>query len=927
MFTRPIASTHDAPGGEASSERLGELTPRDGQHMGHAQRCTLVGTPQVRTSAKASAPVISARARFFDSHGKEVSSALVALHRNPEDVGSVLAFNQGTGRFRIGAGARPAPLLRSSVELPLYGDAASGITLGVVGGYIGLGIERTIATVAHQKLGVDDYRQKARLGSPVMPNGKDLPELDYGTLITFSAREAADTGALPHSSDNPFTYGRSWRELSGQEIADRVYLPKTEGERIPDPRLLVYLERAYARLAGEFALAPIHAPQSIREFVENAKRDSASRESGLRRGVPRSTSASSTYRTVELVEVQRGDAVGDLTHLEGEFSVLRSDAESNEDSSNGSRGKFECVLANKERLIVTAFTIVNGELALITTLGARATVKLRTEESRMVHASDAPVHVEGIFADVEAAVINSGKSGILAAAAEIANRTLQVPPESMTLLEADPKLFFSPGFSTRGAQQVLCYVPIQSLEAALSDPNLGLMSLKEVLKGGETGLVKDLSLLFSATSLLHALPVGERPHAREIVPAIPDEIRDILSSSPRFFSSVQSLNPGLLELARREPILHHLLCKRANLGGVSIAHEVSSPHDKVFFSSNLERYVVHKDDPPARIAQLLVHDLWHYEHPDPIPATPAQMLSNEADAVAFSDVWFVVKYGVEEFEADDRRGSLAGLLLKAGIVSEKDGSVVGLNEARACIHRAITTGELDPRIVKLLREDASARERYLETIREKLIGYFVRDAQVNCEVLVKAWDRMPHVAALAQKLRPEPEAQPATFEQRLSALIAGTEVAATSAGFNVVKAELAEFMTTELYRPALRLRYLYDYVRSAGGKVSPYVDIEDLTSRAIAAQNQLRAALVSVTDIDLSSRNVEALRLVARHRDGIGLDLLMAARRILSESIPIEEAQDLEKREFLPFPTLPFNPLADPTMRQRIDAIIDSRPS
>jgi hypothetical protein len=807
--------------------------------------------------------------------------------------------------------------------LPLYGDAASGITLGVVGGYIGLGIQRTIATVAHQKLGVDAYQPKARLGSPVMPNSKDLPELDYGTLITFSAREAADTGALPHSPNNPFTYGRSWKELSGQEIANRIYSPTRESDRITDPRLLVYLERAYARLAGEFALAPIYAPRAICEFVESAKRDSASRESGLRSGIPRSTSAGSTYRTVELAELQRVDAAGDLTHLEGEFSVLPIDVEMLDGAPDGSRGEFECVLADKERLIVTAFTIVNGELALITTLGARATVKLRTEESRMVHASDAPVHVEGIFADVEAAVINSGESGIIAAAAEIANRALQVPPESMTLFKADPKLFFSPGFSTRGAQQVLCYVPIQSLDAARSDPNLGLMSLKEVLKGGETGLVKDLSLLFSATSLLHALPVGERPHASEVVPAIPDEISDILSSSPRFFSSVQSLNPELLELARGEPILHHLLCKRANLGGVSIAHEVSSPLDKVFFNSNLERFVVHKKDPPARIAQLLVHDLWHYEHPDPIPATAAQMLSNEADAVAFSDVWFVTKYGVEEFETDDERGSLAGLFLKAGILVEKDGNITGFDDARGCIHKAITTGELDPLVSKLLREDASARERYLEAIREKLIGYFVRDAEVNCEVLVKAWDRMPHVAALAQKLRPEPEAQPVTFEQRLSALIAGTEVAATSAGFNVVKAELAEFMSAELYRPALRLRYLHDYVLSAGGKVSPYLNIEDLTSRAIDAQKQLRAALASVTDIDVSSRNVDALRLVAKHRDGIGLDLIVAARRILSESIPIDEAQDLERREFLPFPTLPFNPLADAKMRQRIDAIID----
>jgi hypothetical protein len=923
MVTRLDAQRSGPEGGETSSQSGSAVPRRPGEQLAHGHRCTIVGTPQHRTSVTATAPVISALARFFDSRGKEVSSAQVSLHRNPEDVGSVLAFNEGTGRFRIGAGARPALLLRPLVGLPLYGDASTGITLGAAGGYVGLGIERTVTTVAQQKLGINSYALRDRLGSALMPNGKDLPELDYGTLLTFSERKAADAGTLPHSSGDPFTYGRSWRELSGQEIAARVYLPKTEEERITDPRLLVYLERAYARLGGEFALAPIYAPRAICEFVENAKRAGASEAQGQGRLAAISASESSTYRTVELSELRRADVAGDLSHLEGEFSVRPSEAGTHDGSPDSSRGEFECVLASKERLIVTAFTVENGELALITTLGARATVKLRAEESRMVQSSDAPAHVEGIFADVEVSVINAGDEKIVAAAAEIAIRTLHVPPESMTLRKTDCKLFFSPGFNTRGAQQVLCYVPIESLNVARSDPNIRLVSLKNVLNGGETGRIKDLSLLFSATTLLHALPVSERPLSSEIVPSVPTEIRDILASSPRFFSSVQSLNPGLVELARREPILHHLLCKRANLGGVSIAHEVSSPLDKVFFNSALERYVVHKKDPPARIAQLLVHDLWHYEHPDPIPATPSQMLSNEADAVAFSDVWFVTKYGVEQFESDDKRGSLAGLFLKAGILVEKDGNISGFDNARACIHKAITTGELDPLIVKLLREDASARERYLEAIREKLIGYFVRDAEVNCEVLVKAWDRMPHVATLAQKLRPEPEAQPATFEQRLSALVAGTEVATTSAGFNVVKAELAEFITAELYRPALRLRYLYDYALSADRKVSPYVDIEDLTSRAINAQNQLRAALASVTDIDVSSRNVDALRLVAKHRDGIGLDLLMAARRILSESIPIEEAQDLEKREFLPFPTLPFNPLADATMGRRIDAIID----
>lgn len=903
-------------------------------------RCALVGPLEVLTSPGAKSGIVELRATFKDHLGKIVDQVIVASHRNPEDVVSVLAFNPKSGKFSIGRGPRPVLLARKLLDLPLYGDAETGRTLGAQGGYLGLGFKGTVDRIVEAKLGAPTIQSRIRLGSAIHPNVKDLSEVDYGALVIVKDESPAIRAPETNESRDPFGFQREVYNLSAQQIADRIFGSNCRKEdRITDPRLLVYLERSIAalRARGE-ALPPIYSPSDIQEFIADCKsfpsehlcdsiRSARTRITDLERKIfngpgPDKIESGRTYESVEISTIQKADSAQGLTHLEGTFENLLDGA-----SANSKPQKFEAVLADCERVLLTTFTKIDNELYLVANVGARASLKLRDTETRMMQSTPQHTSVEGIFIEVAPKVIAGGVESIVSASRDTLCETLGVGPNDVSLKKTDCGLFFSPGFNTRGAQQVLAFVPADKLSAISQSADFALISLKDLHAAGDSGLVKDLALLFSASILTHSLPESQRYDVRTLKSTSDDAVNTALSAEPQFFTDIRKICPDLLDLARREPIIHHLLCKRANLGGISIVSDTASPKDTVFFNSNLEQYLVHRDAPPARIAQLLIHDLWHYEHPDSYGATFESMIDNEIDAVTISEVWFVAKYGLERFEIEDGRGSIAGLQRAAGIIRVENGEIFGLNEARDCIRQAIRFGKLDPGIISALRDNPKLREKYGGCVCEKLLGYYVRDTQKNVQILIDSWKGMPQVAALASEFKPIVIPQPENFEDRLNLIVSNRDVGATSAGYNVVKGKISDFLNAELYRPAMRLCYLTEKVTSDGGTIPADVDVEGLLTRATKAHRDLTHLLATITDIDFSSKNLAALAAIERLREDIGLDLLMGIELIAQRCLNDAEAKEFKGRSFLPFPTLQFNPQEDGEMRNAIQNLFRAQVS
>jgi hypothetical protein len=290
-------------------------------------------------------------------------------------------------------------------------------------------------------------------------------------------------------------------------------------------------------------------------------------------------------------------------------------------------------------------------------------------------------------------------------------------------------------------------------------------------------------------------------------------------------------------------------------------------------------------------------------------------MNNEIDAVMFSDVVLPEKYGIDawdcEIDGNDppKQRSLAALLHAAGIVDR--------DAQRAAVAFALEEGELPAPIVEYLHISGTFSE-YESLIREKLLGYHVRDKLQNIRILYDSLTAFPRVAETAvlmgAKLVGGRSEYPERYSARVSALVSDEDGRPVRSGRNPLQEELGNLKTYSVYQAALRLQYIRGMVDPGQGKEA-IARIDRTTAELSEAFHHLEQAARKVRGIEENPTNVRAFRLLREIQKGIAQQAASLIASLEQDETLISEPNRsyLRTHPHMPFPLLSFDERGEAT--------------
>lgn len=386
----------------------------------------------------------------------------------------------------------------------------------------------------------------------------------------------------------------------------------------------------------------------------------------------------------------------------------------------------DAIVRVNDTLLLVALARCGNEIFIPVNLGARAPLDIRDRPPRVIHTVTGARNLEGVSGVLDVPCDDQARATDRVRAIVRASTGHDCVGEPLLTPIAG---YLSPEFNTSGFRLAVACVELDETSPHRLPPSSVLADPRALLDAG----VRDLSLRLTARIACDIVERDRSPRADILTPPERAEFHRLLLSDSSVWRFIREHSPRLRELMHDKPVLVSLLNKRVNDGELEIERRTTDDPEHFFFNSLMQGFTVRHGEHPLRVAQLLWHDVWHYEHADPLPFTrdesgilvpgdlgayAAGVTTNEIDGVMFSDVILVELYGVDDFERELGYGSLAGLLQAAGITD--------LDERRAVVARAHEEGVLDPRLVRCRREPAE-RAYYDDVVREKLLGIYARD--------------------------------------------------------------------------------------------------------------------------------------------------------------------------------------------------------
>ncbi len=868
--------------------------------------------------------VLATRAELLSAAGDVVGGMDVVLENRPEDVGGVIAHSEYDGEMYVYGleCLRPALSVRQHLGLPALGGTEGNRVLGEIGGYLvkADGVTHGAEQILAAKTNLHPVGPFEYLGNLVTPNPAVSAELSIPSAV--AVRDPGVTESIV--AGDKFESSRAVVRLKAQEVVARFFAGK-----LSDPRWVLDIMEQHANMreAGELThelVAPsilkaelgdrleagrskpnvavplLSTPGEVLEFMNQRPQGREVQSVSLGKFQPVPENA--LYRTYRLA-VENRNAAGEVL---------------------GQAYGADAVIRQYDMLNIIVLAKVGDTVYMPVNIGVRPALACRDRSPRVVHTITEERNLEGITGSLKADW--SDRSRVCAQVRAIVERLTGHSVAGEPMLTA-VQGYWSPGFNATGFRVALAVIQLDEKSAERLPKNTALVCPEALLDAN----VRDLPLRLAAgmaTLLLDqresrqmAFSPGERPG-----------IRQLMASPSQVDAFIREHSQELLDVKRRHLVVSNILNKRLGAGGLLIERPDPGDPEKYFFNSLMQTFVVHAGDHPLRIGQLLIHDSWHYEHPDPLPFRMeggrlmldsferyrSAVMSNEIDAVMFSDVVLPEIFGVASFEREMGAASLASLLRASGI-EDRDAQ-------RDAVAFALEHGELPEPIVRFLH-DSGMFAKYEPVIREKLLGYYVRDYLKNVKLLYDAWATMPDVADLALSLGArridERRSEPVLFSHRVTRLITEADGTAVHTGRNPLREALGFAKTYGVYQPALRLAYIKAHLDPDVHQMH-IATINMATTALIKAHADLEKAGGVVKSIEESPTNAAAYRLYLRIQKNIIEPTKLLIEQLESESGPLKPAQreQLKAHRHAPFPILSFDPRQEADAQRQVSNLI-----
>lgn len=864
-------------------------------------------------------------AEILNSAGETLRTEAVISEERPEDVVGVLPHVVIDGQLWVWAleCIRPALTARAQVGLPALAGTESGRVLGELGGYLlADGVLGAAKRILDSKCALKPNGAFEFLGNVVTPN----PGVSAELSIPVSVPVAAPVDQEVIIEGEKFEASRVATALPAQTIVDKFF-----SGRLGDPRLFEDAVELNSQLheQGEVSTELI----SPRELAEQVRTRLEATEHIAAGNLPVLDTAHAvhefSHRPPERPDIPASAKLGDFGAVpEGSLYEPYRVAVQNMNISGKAEGDpfpADAIVRQHDMLTVVVLAEVGEMLLMPVNIGVRPSLVCRDLATHAVHTVTKERNLEGIsgsligpFEDVEA--VNSQVRDLVRRMTghEVAGEPILTPIQG----------YWSPGYNTTGFRVAVAVIQLDEHSAERLPVDTALAKPEALLDAN----VRDLPLRMAAR-IASMLAPQKTERQRLLSPQERREFGAMMIADNPLDQFIREHSPLLIEMKKRHPVLANLLTKRTNDGGLEIERPRAGDPDKFFFNSLMQSFMVHPDDHPLRVLQLLWHDMWHYEHPDPTPYERmpdghirlgsfqeylAAVMHNEIDAVMFSDVVLPEIVGVEQFDREMGQRSLASLLLNAGIIDH--------DAQRSAVALALEHGELAEPIVRYLHESGTFKE-YEAVIREKLLGYYVRDTLKNVRILYDSWADNERAAmrALEMGVRPldHPSDQPELFSERLSRLITEADGRAVHTGTNPLQQALGYIRTYSIYKPAMRLEGLASKLDPV--EHSEIIErIERIGGALTAAFNDLKRASQAIQGIEEAPSSVHAFRL---HR-AVSSGLVQETKTLLDELESDTGPLDAELRRYLkenqhgPFPILSFDPRNEEQAQVQVSALI-----
>ncbi|MBX7143374.1 MAG: hypothetical protein K1X79_02900 [Oligoflexia bacterium] len=864
--------------------------------------------------------------RYLADGRVESGPQTLMLVQTPEDqVGLALETTKsGKPALVVTTAVSPALLARSARDLPTLAGMETGMFTGLPSGYRRAGSANdTLQAVAAHKVGqrVDEYSIHP-LGTAFLPCPQDCPAL---FLPMRASSKAAELGGLV-CFGNGFDGMQLAEVMPLQDIVDDFAKGK-----VHDARLLEVVFRL-AEESGQQLRLPTFVQQRIVAMVEDGRLNSAARILDS--------------DAVKAILAGRGDEAG-LTNFMSLTAVARPQGEdaalkaySVEVQNLGSSGEAlgepyqaEAALRDRDNLSVGLFTLMDGRPYLVVRFACYEALEFRDQAPRYAHLSTSARCLEGVCVPIDAKDGTAYYDPALVSAA-VEQQTGKRP--SVTPFVFPGYSLASPEFIPNATVQALAFLPAAE-SAYLRD--CVLVEPRVVLELAREGYVRNLALLQSARLVEAAFPVEARstistsrrsPHWHQFV--------DLMGSDSSLHRFICEYAPGVREVVRNSPAFLKLLNLRENMGGIQIERPRPEDPEALFFSSNLEVYNVHAGMPALEVAQLLVHDLWHFKERDQIPYTLDQtgnlardpngavrvcsvesqnrsLSKNETDALMFSEVEFVEAVGIDVFERETGKGSVAGLLREAG--------VLGLEAQHAVVAEMVQHGRVPESVARVIA-DPQRFGWYREALYGRLIGIHVRDVDNGIKSIHEAWMQMPEVAEAALRMGGIAYDNTAPIDE--SYQVKRDRLLAQAVGVNPLLSQISHARTHDAYGLGLKVAYL----RGLMLQNSIALDHPEMQC-ALALQQRcesgyfaLSELLGQVTSTDCTEANFEAYKKLRDIEQSLEGEVAGFVRRVSEDAnlVGSDAAHVLKDRRHFPFALVPY--AVPEKNRERVAEILKS---
>jgi len=928
----PFSSTESALSAPAEPERLQLDRTRED-----------FATEAVLHSVQGSALEIEIGAYLatsFSSDGTLLGQREIVTEHRPEDVIGVLVVDLKGSEPTVYTTRclRPALLARSG-NLPLLGSDASVKIDSEAGAYLtDTGIEDTARNVLAGKLGISAPFTLHSLGGPIIPNASVSPERQFSYLLVLQEKPPPTPYVLP---GNFFNASREVHSTTPVEIVHDFLNGK-----LVDPRLFEDTCRAADLISRHFNREiRLDIPDEIRSIANALKEQlhgSQSKEPVANDSILTSEEAARLLTSPDPVP-------GLVSHIE--LTKLNEISHSNIYSTSsliaanvneqrkpiGPLYDVDAVVRKEDMLVVTSCVMVNGEVRMLVNIGSREALELRDEIPRALHSITRARNLEGTSGSLPSGGPEETTLDTLAKQASlIVARETGIEPK-ISALPTSVQGYWSPGYNTTGFRH--CFQTLEitpELVENLKARNLFLMKPADILDLAEQGIVGDLPLIMSARLLSFACP-EECRRKRELSQFSLETIQDfnaLTVQEPPIMRFIREHSPKLASLMKHSSLLSNVITRRFNNGGLDIEKKEAGDDEAYFFNANMEVFMEHPDDNPLRVAQLLWHDLWHFEYRDELPFTteangelvevpPEQysdrIMKNEIDAVMFSEVILPELYGIDQFEDESGDRTIAGLFREAGISDPL--------EQRAAIEAALLDGEIVEKVVSVLKEKPGLVERFDSVIREKYLGYYVRDTLKNCRTQYDFWTKNTEVARAAidfgSPAFTESGDAELSFSQRAERLVYGADGRFQSTGFNSLSSYLSRLKTQDIYLLSLRLAYIS---QNLSVKEPLREKVSEMLKNLKSAFSRLSECLEAVSGIEASEKNIR----IFEEGRGIKNGIINEAKELMHDLLardgilPPDVRRELLRRPHSPLPILPFDERGDEVVQSDISTILQN---